>query len=345
MKIIHHDALEEKTKLEPQCLEDLWYLKKIIKKGDVVEGVSFRRFKSEGSEGESGEKKKVHLEIRAEQVEFSENVSKLRITGPILSGTPEEFVSKGSFHTLDVEPHERFVLKKRLSAFDWAVLDEAKKRSKHVKAYLVAMDEHKATLAELQLSGLRFVGEIDFKGTKRDPKAFEEAQKAYFHEIFDAVKEKERIILAGPGFAAENFQKYLKTKAPALLEKTSFEHCSTAEKSGVYELLKRGVVEKALGEQRVAKEFELLEAFRESVGKEDKKSAYGFKDVETAVAANAAHIVMTVDSALKDARVEKILEEARKKGAEIYVFSSEDEPAKELSAYGLVALLRYPLWL
>ncbi|HLD75978.1 MAG TPA: hypothetical protein VI874_03095, partial [Candidatus Norongarragalinales archaeon] len=252
---------------------------------------------------------------------------------------------RGSFHTLDIAPHERFVLKKRLSAYDWALLSEAKKRSKHVKAYLVVMDEHKSTLAELQMQGLRFVGELDFKGTKRDPKTFEAAQKAYFNEILEAVKEKERVIVAGPGFAAENFQKYLKTKAPSVLLKTSFEHCSTAEKSGVYELLKRGVVEKALGQQRVAKEFELLEQFRESIGREDKKSAYGLKDVESAITANAAHTVLTTDAHLLDERIEKMLDAARRKGAEIYVFSSEDEPAKELAAYGVVALLRYPLWL
>ncbi|MBI5036680.1 pelota family protein [Candidatus Micrarchaeota archaeon] len=278
-------------------------------------------------------------------MEFAEAALKLRLTGPILSGTPEEFVPKGAHHTLDVEPHTRFVLKKKFSAYDWAILNEAKKRAKHVKAFLIAMDEHKATMAELQLAGLNFVGEVDFKGTKRDPKAFEEAVKGYFHEILSFLEGKERVVVAGPGFAADNFKKYLKEKKPALLEKTSFEHCSSAEKSGVYELLKRGVIEKALGEQRVAKEFSLMEEFRESIGREDRKCVYGLKDVEAAVEANAARTVMATESALKDKKIDSLLEAARKKGAEIYVFAEDDEPAKELDAYKLVALLRYPLWL
>ena len=36
-----------KTKLLPQSVEDLWLLAKIIGAGDLVEGNSFRRFKTD----------------------------------------------------------------------------------------------------------------------------------------------------------------------------------------------------------------------------------------------------------------------------------------------------------
>ncbi len=344
MKILGHDQQENSLRLEPQCLEDLWYLHKILEKGDLVEGVSFRRFKSDGEEGESGEKKKVHITVKAEQVEFAENASKLRVTGIITAGTPEEFVAKGSHHTLDIEIHERVKLFKILSPHHWAILQEAKKRSQHVKATLVVMDEHEATLAELQLQGLRFTAEMHFRGTKKDPKAFEEATKAYFSEIAKALEAKEKIIIAGPGFAKDNFKKYLEERHPALAKKATFEYTSSAEKSGVFELLKRGVIEKAMGEQRLATQFGLIERLKASIGREDHLSVYGFKDVENATNAGAVKELLVFESFIKEPRVQKLMEKARLTGVEMYVFDTDSQPGQEIRAFGLAALLRYAIW-
>lgn len=344
MKIIHHDELEGKLKVEPQCPEDLWYLQKIIEPGDGVEGVSFRRFKSEGEEGESGEKKKIHVLLRAEQVEFAENALKLRVTGKIESGSPEEFAPKGAFHTLDVEVHARVTLYKKLTAYHWSILNEAKKRSSHVKAFLVVLDEHQATLAELQLQGLKFVAEIHFRGTKKDPKAFEEAQKAYFSEITKALEGKEHVVIAGPGFAKDNLKKYLDEKHPSVSKKARFEYAASAEKTGVYELLKRGVIEKALGEQRLAKEFELMEKFKASIGRDDHLCVYGFTAVQSAVEAGAASELLVSETLLKDKTAQKIMERARQTGAELHVFDSESQPGAELKAFKMAALLRYAIW-
>ncbi len=344
MKIIHHDETEHTLKVEPQCPEDLWYLQKIVEPGDGVEGVSFRRFKSEGQEGESGEKKKVHVLLRAEQVEFAENALKLRITGKIETGSPEEFAPKGAFHTLDIEMHERVTLHKTLNAYHWSLLNEAKKRSAHVKAFLVVLDEHQATLAELQLQGLKFVAEINFRGTKKDPKAFEEAQKAYFSEIAKALEAKDHLVIAGPGFAKDNLKKYLDEKYPAVSKKARYEYAASAEKTGVYELLKRGVIEKALGEQRLAKEFELMEKFKASVGRDDHLCAYGLADVQAAVQAGAVAEILLSETLLKDKTVQGIMEDARRLGAELHVFETESQPGGELKAFGVAALLRYAIW-
>ncbi len=344
MKIIHHNQEEHTLKLEPQCPEDLWYLQKIVEPGDGVEGVSFRRFKSEGEEGESGEKKKVHVLVRADQVEFAENALKLRVTGKIESGSPEEFAPKGAFHTLDIEIHERVTLHKKLNAYHWSLLGEAKKRSQHVKAFLVVMDEHQATLAELQLQGLKFVAEIQFRGTKKDPKAFEEAQKAYFSEVAKALESKDHLVIAGPGFAKDNFKKYLDEKYPALAKKARYEYAASAEKPGVYELLRRGVIEKALGEQRLAKEFELMEKFKASIGRDDHLCTYGMNDVQSAVESGAVSDLLVSETLMKDKTVQKIMDQARQLGAELHVFDAESQPGAELNAFGVAALLRYGIW-
>src|SRR3989338_1570930 len=128
MNLIHRD--EEKLKLSPQSLEDLWYLTRIVSEGDIVEGYSFRAFKPEDRlRAVEKERKKVHLEIKVENVEFAESVNKLRLTGVILSGSPEEYVSFGEHHTLDVQLNDAFVLKKRLSTMEENYLQDALKKS------------------------------------------------------------------------------------------------------------------------------------------------------------------------------------------------------------------------
>jgi len=49
-------------------------------------------------------------------------------------------------------------------------------------------------------------------------------------------------------FAKDGLKDFIKEKEPKLLERVSFENCSTSEKSGVNELLKRGVVAKVAGD-------------------------------------------------------------------------------------------------
>ena len=146
MRIVHVDEKEGAVKLEPQSLDDLWYLKKIIREGDLVRGRSWRRYRSTDKlRPEAGEKKAVNVEVRVTGVEFAEAANKLRVTGKITRGEPEEFVQVGEHHTIDVEPRDRIELGKRLSLYEKKILEEARNRAKKVTAAIVVMDDEKAT--------------------------------------------------------------------------------------------------------------------------------------------------------------------------------------------------------
>jgi protein pelota len=115
-----------------------------------------------------------------------------------------------------------------------------------------------------------------------------------------------------------------------------------AEKSGVYELLKRGIVEKAFGEMRLAKEFSLLEEFKKHLSKEDGLACYGLKDVEKALEYGAVESILVLDELVRtNPQVAALFEQARKKGSGVTVFDAEGEAGKELKAFGLAALLRF----
>lgn len=346
MKVLKRE--KDSIKLEPQTLEDLWFVSRLVDEGDEVSASSFRRFKSTDKlRGDSGEKKRVFIRLRLENTEFSEHGNKLRLHGVIVSGTPQEFVQLGEHHTIDVGPRTHLTLHKELSAYNKEILQEALKQSGKVKAALVVLDERHARVAVLTATGVRFSAELSCAASKRDLKRFEEYQKKFFHELADALErmEQDRVIIAGPGFAREEFLKWLKDKRPGLAAKASLEHASTTEKSGVYELLKRGVVERLLGEQKLEKEFKALEELKKRVAKEG-LAVYGLSEVEAAVNAGAVETLLVSDELLRKssphaAKANELIESSRKLRAGVLIFDSKDDAGKEFKAFGVAALLRY----
>ena len=344
MKIIFHDEKESKLKLAPQSLEDLWYLSRIIEVEDEVEGRSSRRFKVEGSRASSGEKKPVAVRLKAVQIEFAENANKLRITGPILAGEPEEFVQLGEFHTLDSEIGAPITLYKQLSGLHKKLLQEARQRGRHFKTMIVAIDDEKCLVASLQTTGLKVLFEATNQASKREPSTFDSLTKKFYSEILEGVKNEEckYLVIAGPGFERENFSKFLKERAPDLSGKAFLEHASSAEKSAVHELLKKGLLEKIIGRQKLAQEYELLEKLKASLGRNDGMGVYGEEEVRNAIEMNAVEKLLVLDEVVrKNKKAEELMEQAEARGAEILIFDSRDDAGKEFEDFKIAALLRF----
>ena len=109
------------------------------------------------------------------------------------------------------------------------------------------------------------------------------------------------------------------------------------------ELIKRGVVEKAVGEARYEKEEKEIEEFFTEIYKETGKSVYGIGEVKKAVEMKATSKLLILDSLLRKSEdAEKIVELAEKAGAEIIVISEEGDPGTKLKNFGGIgAVLRW----
>ncbi len=345
MRVIHVDWKNGELKVVAENGEDLWHLERVLEEGDEVEGKSWRTFKT--SEGETKEKKHVSILLEAEKIEFSEHANKLRITGKIKSGTPEEFVQAGSYHTLDVEFNHPIKIIKRWKQWQIDRLRQAQKETKRPKLEIIVLDESKAVFARMKANKVEFAFEIENAASgKRDEKR-EEKTRAYLGEITKKVGESKtpRIIIAGPGFTKDNLKKFIQEKQPELLKKIMFENCSTAEESGVYELLKRGVLAKAMEDERVAREFELIEKLMKEVGKESGLAAYGMEEVKKANEYRALEELFIVDEVLrKNKQAEKLMEECENNKARVTIFSSENDAGKQLAGLGGIAgILRFKI--
>ncbi len=347
MRINKQDRSENLIKLTPENLEDLWHIERILAEGDQVEGVSWRTFKA--SEAAAAEKKKINVRLSAEKIEFARHANRLRVSGKIISGTPEEFVQVGSYHTLDVEPNFAISIYKDWKQHHLERIKQAMAETKRPRLYLLVMDEREATFATVRGFGVSYEWELEYKGSKRDEaKKQAEEGKQFFGELLsrlENLKEVHRIVIAGPGFAATNFIKWAKEKNPKLASLFVLEHCTYADRTGVNELLKKGVVGRVASEERVALELQMMEEFKLGIAKSSDKVCYGLKNVRLAVESTAAKKVMVLDEVLRQKKnVEEIIELAQTNGIEVMIFSHESDGGKELAGVGgLAAFLRFSL--
>ncbi len=338
MRILGIDRKTNEARLVPETLDDLWHLERIVEPGDFAEGKTFRSVKL----GDKEEKKPVFIRIEVEKIEFAKYANRLRLTGKIVQGSPEEFVQRGKYHTLEAEKGEKITIIKQWKAHHLKRLKEAEKEAKRPKVRIIAMDDENALFALVMGYGVEFGPEIYSEARKREEK-FEEKKQKYYSEIMKEIEmREEKYVVAGPGFEKDNFRKYLERKNPELLKRIVFENVSYAERNGVNELLKRGIVGRLIGEARIEKESELMEKVKMHVNKEDGLAAYGFVEVGKAVELGAAETVLVLDELLrKGKKIEKLAEDAEKTSV-VVIFSSEADPGQELKGIGgIAALLRF----
>lgn len=344
MKVLGFDKKEGHMKLVPEVLEDLWHLERVLEPGDVVSSSSTRVFKA--SEAGEEERKKVRIELQAEKIDFSKSASKLRVTGKITGGSPEEYIQLGRHHTIDVELQKPVEITKQWKEYQLQRIAKARESSKKPLIGMLVMDEGKALFALIREYGVEFGPELRNHASKGDEK-FEERRSQFFGDVMKQLGSMKvnRIVVAGPGFAKENLKKFISERDEELSKKLNFESCSTAEESGVYELLKKGVLSKIASEQRVEEEFLLLQSFLAELSRESGLAVYGAEEVRKAIDYKALGKLLVVDELLrKDKEIEKLLEDAEKMKAEILLFSSESEAGKQLMGLsGVAGILRFSI--
>jgi len=328
---------KETRKILIESDEELWHLTKLIAGGDVVSGASYRKFKVQ--EGEKGEKKRIFVHVRTEKVEFA--TGKVRVTGTIVEGTPEEFVQRGSYHTLDIEKGFDFGLKKK----EWGRMEEEllkrmREEGKQPIVKIIAMDEKKATFATLYPFGLKQDFEMHNRAGKGDERCSAEDRK-FIEGIFEKIKEmkEETIVVAGPGFEKEKLKKMLEEER--IQKKVVFESCSTAEIPGIYELLNSGKISQIIGETRIEKEIGLMEEFLKRIAREG-RAVYGKDDVFEAINSGKVEILLILDELLRAKEYDTAAGTCEKMKGKVVIFSSESDTGGKLKSFGgIAALLRF----
>jgi protein pelota len=351
MKILRKALKDGKIKLMPESLDDLWYLKGVISKGDLLSGKGVRRIRDEERvRADKGIRKRVFLEIHVENVEFHPYITRLRVTGKIVHG-PEDLVSMGSYHTLEMKPGDGFTItKEKWHGWELDRLKEAEKASKTPLILIVAVEEGEAEFGVIRRYGidypLRVTSNIPGKGSEKD---YESTMGSFYAELAGKLEEVVRregvevAVICGPGFTKENFLSYLKEKAPELASLCHLEGAGAGGKPGIQEVIKKGVVERIVKENRVSLETRLIEEVFKAIGRNTGMATYGYKEVEKVVDLGAVDKLLISEAKLRGNHVvDELMTKAKKKRGEVIVVSTEHEAGERLLALGgIAALLRF----
>jgi len=346
MKVLKYDLRGKKgeIKLLPETLDDLWHLKYIICEGDFVFALTQRRldFATDKARPEKMAKKPVRLGIRVTEVQFHRFSNWLRVRGVIEVGS-----DIGSYHTINLEGGTNISILKDAWGRDHLLrIDEAVKASNRPRVLIVTIEEGEAIIGMLKQWGVEECFSILGEGGKEDG-----SRSAFFAEVASQLthmSDTEAIVIAGPGFAKEDFQIFLKNSYPDMAKKSILESTSSIGISGFQEVLRRGAIEAVAKDMRLAEEARLIEDLMGEIAK-DGRATYGYSEVENAMKCGAIETLLVADETLRgfkeeDRGVEDLLTGVEGSRGKIVVFSTEFEPGKRLiSLGGIAAILRFKI--
>jgi protein pelota len=345
VRLLGQDKRAYAMKLRPDTLDDLWHLHNLIEPGDHVTATTQRTLMvgRGDAEEEKARKKTVTLTIEAERVEFHDFANRLRVIGTIV-GTDEQ----GRYHTLNIEPLDEVGIAKKAPWRDHQVerVSEAVKAGERPLVIFVAMEQGEATVAIMRQYGLQEAGVIAGPGSgKRTGQLADDAP--WFGEILLALKtlvpERGTVLLIGPGFAKDHFLAWAKDKAPDIARRVIVDSTAHAGVVGIREAMRRGLVDRVDKEARVALETRMVERVLEAIAA-GKPSAYGLAEVQRALEAGAANLLLVTDRLVREGEGEALLDVAKRTQCEAHVVSTGHEAGKRLDLMGgAAAELRYAM--
>ncbi|MEM0202762.1 MAG: mRNA surveillance protein pelota [Archaeoglobaceae archaeon] len=331
---------EGEIKVIPETLEDLWHLKFLIEKGDVVFSVTKRAMQSDDKLRSDKELVVVRIGVEVERVEFHKFANRLRIMGRIIAG-----IDASSFHTLNVTVGRELSIVKRWKPEQIERLRKAVEQSKRPEVVILTIEEGEAIAGVLREWGVEEIFEErssyskDYDGTRED----------FFAHVLEKLKTLNFrfLVIAGPGFAKRDFHEFIASKAPDLVEKAIVVDTSSIGTRGFVEVVRRRAIDRLVGEIRLAEEAELVEKLLEGIAKGE-KVAYGIESVRKAKDYGAIETLLVSDDYLLRERekwdIDAFMEEVRGMGGKVVILSSEFEPGEIVSKLGgICALLRFEI--
>ncbi len=331
---------EGEIKLIPETLDDLWHLKHVIERGDIVFALTKRAMQSDDKLRSDKELVTVRLGIEVEKVEFHSFANRLRISGKIVAG-----VEESGHHTINVTVGKEVSIIKKWKEEQLKRIYQAVEASKRPEVVILTIEEGEAVAGVLRQWGVDEIFDVRM-GYGKDSG---DGRGAFFGEVLSKLKNVEFrfLVIAGPGFAKKDFYEYLKNEDPQLAKQAVVVDTASIGTRGFIEVLKRRVIDKIVGEVRLAEEAEYLDKLLEGIAK-GSKVAYGIEDVKKAQMYGAIDVLLISDEFLAKERekwdIDDFLKQVELSGGKVVILSTEFEPGKRLmSLGGIAALLRFDI--
>ena len=343
----------------PEDADDLLTLRRIIENGDYVFADTTRVIKKvkEFARPDKGERIKVRVSVRVENIGLDDMVDRLRITG-IITNTDNELVPRGIHHSLTVQVGDTITIDKNRKWND-VETNILKRSGNSTNFILVAIDAQEAAVAKISGTHLKIIPNI-YSGqsgkryqhaAKNNPNIeifFEDIAKT-IQSVFSAGADNNSIIIIfGPGETKRRFYNLLVDKQKLEKGKVSIiDGVDVAGEDGIFVFLRSSAIKEAMSSSKLATVSSILDEIMRLVHNGESKYAMGMQEVSNAASIKAIEYLVFSDSIFKtidENDVVKLLNLLESHGAKSFaVDSSTDIGWRVSSLGGIVALLRYSI--
>lgn len=346
MKILEVDKRHNFLKIRVENPEDFYILSKFLKEGDLITSKTSRKIKRNNDVF----RKSMVVTLEYKNCSYQTFGKRLRISGIIIDG-PEDYISKGSYHTVNLETNDIFTLeRKNLHNNELKPLKEAEKYTKRPPILLIAIERGVASIGLLSSYELKEVKTLKRNISKEGGEDTKSIIQEFFSDVYEIMKKYtddcEAVIIAGPGFTKKKFRKFLETKQPRL--NIYLKNTSTGTRSGLHEIIRRDIPQEIRKDQRITKETRLIENLLEHIGKNDGYAVYGYKKTKKAVGYGAVKVLIITEkkffSKKYRAKVMELINQTQEMDGKFHIVSVQHPSGKQLERLGGIgALLRFKL--
>lgn len=371
MKIVRRDLVPHgpgSVKMVPVDADDLWYVYNLIAPGDSVMAVTVRKVLREAATGgRDAQRVKLKLEIKVEEVaDYDTLGSVLRIRGKNL--LENEHVKIGAFHTLELELHRPFVLRKDVwDSLALDVLHQASDPAASADLAVVLMQEGLAHVLLVGKSVTITRSRIETSIPRKHGPAiagYETALKKFFENVLQAFLKYVDFgvvrcaVIASPGFTKDQFHRHLLLEAerrqlrPIIENKSRIVlvHTTSGYKHSLREVLDAPNVMNLIKDTKAAQEVRALKDFFNMLSNDPDRACYGPKHVEVAHERLAIQTLLLTDDLFRNSDVAtrqkyaNLVDSVKNSGGTVHIFSSLHVSGEQLATItGIAAILRFPL--
>jgi protein pelota len=333
--------------LTVESAKDLWTLRRLIAKGDVLVTRSSRVVKREDeySRPDKGERVKVTVALTVEDVHLDSTIERIRVKGTIVEASDDSITKAGS-HSVTVSPGHALTLRKA----KWTPLDTRLVRppkGSTTRFILVAADRREAGVGTL--SGTHLAVATTIESGLGGKMGEEQSSQPYVSKVSGVVaqmlQEGDRIVVAGPGTFKNGIANQIRERSKSA-QVSLVEGLDLTGSDGVRALIKTPAFQELAKDSLVIEMQRLVAEAVKRISMSDRKVAYTLSRVAEAAEAGAVESCAVSDDVFStgadESQLVDVLNGIEDKGGRVYLADSSLEYGKQVSSFGgIIALLRY----
>ena len=335
----------------PEQPDDLWSLRRVINKQDLVAGETSRVYKDLGEYSRPDKERiKVTVTVEVESVQLDTTFSRLKISGKIVD-VSNELLTKGSFHSLTVSEGHRVSIKKPggFTGVQLRLIEGANIPKDNF--VIVALDRREAGIGVVKGTHLQILPTIESGITGKMYQDSKKGGSGYFEKVADALAvvypSGAKIFVLGPGTTKDVFSNFLLREKKEFGEIKSIEGSDVAGEDGVYVALRNPNLQLSLSESRLAKVSKLIAETMRRISLGDSRVALAFSDCLKAAKQGAVESLIIADKIFSQRGVEEdsivdLLNSVEEYRGETFLLDSTTDLGNQVNTLGgAVGLLRF----